>query len=377
MEGPTPVSALLHAATMVTAGIFLFLRILPTFHDPFNFFPFIGLFTILFGGLVSLFQFDIKKIIAFSTCSQLGYMFYSSTLGLYNFSYFHLIVHGFFKALLFLTAGILIHSFNNQQDLRKFGSLLFFSPFSYILFFIGSISIISFPFSSGFFSKDFILLYSFHSYFFIYFFALFGVLLTVSYSFRLFFNLFFSFPKSKSIPHSEPLFSSFFLLIFGSLFFAFFFKDFFFSLNFSLSPFFSFDFEFLPFYIKSLPLFLTFFGILLASFLDSFIFFFPLNFFLSFLLPFFSFFNKKFFFDSLFSNHFSYFFLSISYSSFFKLLDRGLFELFTSLGFYRSLFSFYPSFSLPSSKFESFHSNYFYYIFFLFFLFSFIFILIS
>jgi NADH:ubiquinone oxidoreductase subunit 5 (subunit L)/multisubunit Na+/H+ antiporter MnhA subunit len=146
--GPTPVSALLHAATMVTAGVYLLFRLLPTFEIPsfiIYFGSMIGILTIILGGLIAFSQFDYKKIIAYSTCSQLGFMFYSLFINLPSFSFFHLFIHGFFKALLFLSAGLLIHNLSNNQDSRKFSNLIFFFPFSYILFLAGSLSIISFP----------------------------------------------------------------------------------------------------------------------------------------------------------------------------------------------------------------------------------------
>ena len=127
MAGPTPVSALLHAATMVTAGVFLLFRlesIIYLSNEIRLFIILVGLFTIIFGGLSSINQNDIKKIIAFSTCSQLGYMFLTNGLLIPSVGLFHLLTHGFFKAMLFLTAGIIIHSFRNEQDIRKFGSLV-------------------------------------------------------------------------------------------------------------------------------------------------------------------------------------------------------------------------------------------------------------
>jgi NADH-ubiquinone oxidoreductase chain 5 len=160
MEGPTPVSSLIHAATMVTAGIFLLIRcsflfeIVPTICLLILFF---GSLTTFLGATIGLFQYDIKKIIAYSTCSQLGYMFLSCGLMGFANSFFHLMNHAFFKALLFLAAGLLIHSFSHEQDYRKMGSLIFFLPFCYICILIGSLSLIGFPFFSGFYSKEGIL----------------------------------------------------------------------------------------------------------------------------------------------------------------------------------------------------------------------------
>lgn len=152
MEGPTPVSALLHAATMVTAGVFLLIRLSPFFildlHSSFIFsiLAFIGALTTIFAASSGLVQNDFKKVIAYSTASQLGYMVLAC--GLYNFdmSFFHLINHAYFKALLFLSSGVLIHSFFNDQDLRKFGGLLSYSPFLYLLFLVASFSLAGFLF---------------------------------------------------------------------------------------------------------------------------------------------------------------------------------------------------------------------------------------
>ncbi|MGZ7135498.1 MAG: NADH-quinone oxidoreductase subunit L, partial [Methanobacterium sp.] len=154
MEGPTPVSALIHAATMVTAGIFLIIRC--SFFIRFSnitllLIIFFGSFTILLAGTIALVQNDMKKIIAYSTCSQLGYMFLICGLNGYLFSFFHLINHAFFKALLFLSSGIIIHMFHDEQDLRKIGGILLLTPVTFCLFIIGSLSIIGFPFLSGYF----------------------------------------------------------------------------------------------------------------------------------------------------------------------------------------------------------------------------------
>ena len=157
MEGPTPVSALLHAATMVTAGVYLLLRISYVFAASpkiLLFIAFWGALTAFFAATIGAFQNDIKKIIAYSTCSQLGYMV--SACGLNNFagSYFHLFNHAFFKALLFLGAGSVIHAVVNEQDIRKYGNLLNLLPYTYICMFIGSCSLAGIPFLSGFYSKD-------------------------------------------------------------------------------------------------------------------------------------------------------------------------------------------------------------------------------
>jgi len=157
MEGPTPVSALLHAATMVTAGIFLMIRSNPLL----NYAPttlilmtFIGAITAFFAATCGLVQHDIKKIIAFSTCSQLGYMFYACGLGNFSASLYHLTNHAFFKALLFLGAGAIIHTLQGEQDLRRMGGLGQLMPLTYIAMLIASLSLLGFPFLSGFYSKD-------------------------------------------------------------------------------------------------------------------------------------------------------------------------------------------------------------------------------
>jgi proton-translocating NADH-quinone oxidoreductase chain L len=157
MEGPTPVSALIHAATMVTAGIFLLIRssfILEKLSFILNIIILFGGLTAFFGSTVAFFQNDIKKIIAYSTCSQLGYMMVACGSSNYLSSLFHLLNHAFFKALLFLGAGIIIHSLFNEQDMRKMGNLKKFLPLNYIIMLIGFLSLLGIPFLSGFFSKD-------------------------------------------------------------------------------------------------------------------------------------------------------------------------------------------------------------------------------
>jgi NADH-ubiquinone oxidoreductase chain 5 len=160
MEGPTPVSALLHAATMVTAGVYLLLRMshfLEAAPNVLLIISFWGALTAFFAATVGAFQNDIKKIIAYSTCSQLGYMV--AACGMHNFigSFYHLFNHAFFKALLFLGAGSIIHALIDEQDLRKYGRLINFLPLTYICMLIGSLSLAGLPFLSGFYSKDVII----------------------------------------------------------------------------------------------------------------------------------------------------------------------------------------------------------------------------
>jgi NADH:ubiquinone oxidoreductase subunit 5 (subunit L)/multisubunit Na+/H+ antiporter MnhA subunit len=160
MEGPTPVSALIHAATMVTAGVFLVIRCSPIFEFSsftLNIIAIIGGLTAFVSASIALTQHDIKKVIAYSTCSQLGYMFFACGLSNYYVSLFHLFNHAFFKALLFLSAGSIIHSMRDEQDMRRLGGLSVTMPVTYICFLIGSLSLSGFPFFSGFYSKDVIL----------------------------------------------------------------------------------------------------------------------------------------------------------------------------------------------------------------------------
>lgn len=160
MEGPTPVSALIHAATMVTAGIFLLIRCSFLFEISTNIRTLIiivGAVTALVSALTAIFLYDIKKIIAYSTCSQLGYMAVACGFSQYSLGLFHLINHAFFKALLFLTAGAIIHSFNNEQDIRKLSGIATRMPLIHCAILIGNIAIMGLPFLSGFYSKDLII----------------------------------------------------------------------------------------------------------------------------------------------------------------------------------------------------------------------------
>jgi NADH-quinone oxidoreductase subunit L len=157
MEGPTPVSALIHAATMVTAGVFLMARFSPVMdHAPtaLGFVTFIGATTALFAATIGCVQNDIKRVIAYSTCSQLGYMFVAAGVGAYQASIFHLLTHAFFKALLFLTAGSVIHAMSDEQDMRKMGGIWRLIPFTYAMMWVGNLALAGvFPFA-GYFSKD-------------------------------------------------------------------------------------------------------------------------------------------------------------------------------------------------------------------------------
>ena len=160
MEGPTPVSALIHAATMVTAGVFMVCRLSPVIeYAPvaLDIITIVGALTAIFAATVGMTQFDIKRVIAYSTCSQLGYMFFAAGVSAYPAAMFHLTTHAFFKALLFLGAGSVIHALSDEQDLRKMGGIWRQVPVTYAMMWIGSLALAGFPFFAGFYSKDMIL----------------------------------------------------------------------------------------------------------------------------------------------------------------------------------------------------------------------------
>jgi len=197
MEGPTPVSALIHAATMVTAGVFLVVRCSPLFEYSqvaLNTVIIVGATTALFAATVALVQNDIKKIIAYSTCSQLGYMFIAAGIGAYHVAMFHLFTHAFFKALLFLGSGCVIHSFHEEQDIRNMGGIWKKIPYTYFLMIIGTLALTGFPFLSGYYSKDAIIEFSYLKGNTLGYYAaavgIFTALLTGIYSWRLIFKTF-------------------------------------------------------------------------------------------------------------------------------------------------------------------------------------------
>ena len=197
MEGPTPISALIHAATMVTAGIFMVSRMSPLFElseTALSFILVIGAITALFMGLLGLVQNDIKRVIAYSTLSQLGYMTVALGASAYAAAMFHLVTHAFFKALLFLAAGSVIIGMHHEQDMRKMGGLYKYMPITWFTSLVGSLALIGFPGTSGFYSKDAIIEALHHSHLpgsgFAYFAVVAGVFITALYSFRLFFMTF-------------------------------------------------------------------------------------------------------------------------------------------------------------------------------------------
>jgi len=197
MEGPTPVSALIHAATMVTAGVFLVVRCSPIFEYSqvaLNVVATVGMVTAFFAATVALVQNDIKKIVAYSTCSQLGYMFFAAGVGAYHVAIFHLFTHAFFKALLFLGSGCVIHSFNEEQDIRSMGGVWKKIPYTYALMIIGTLALTGFPFLSGYYSKEAIIEFAYLKGSTIGYYAaavgIFTALLTAIYSWRLIFKTF-------------------------------------------------------------------------------------------------------------------------------------------------------------------------------------------
>ncbi len=189
MEAPTPVSALIHAATMVTAGVFLIVKLSPLYEaTPFvrEIMVMIGSLTALFAAIIALTQIDIKRIIAYSTCSQLGYMVLACGCSAYSAAIFHLVTHAFFKALLFLGAGSVIHAMSGEQDIRKMGGLGKLIPITCVLMWIGSLALAGVPGLSGYYSKDLIIEYVWASdHLFALTIALLVVMLTAFYSWRL------------------------------------------------------------------------------------------------------------------------------------------------------------------------------------------------
>ena len=202
MEGPTPVSALIHAATMVTAGVFLIIRSGPLFEGSplaLTVITIFGALTAFFAATTGVVQNDLKKVIAYSTCSQLGYMVLVCGLSNYSTSLFHLMNHAFFKALLFLSAGSVIHAVSDEQDMRKMGGLIKSIPFTYTMILIGSLSLMGFPYLTGFYSKDLILELTYDKYYiaFAYWLGSFSALLTAFYSVRLIYLTFITDTNSK------------------------------------------------------------------------------------------------------------------------------------------------------------------------------------
>lgn len=360
MEGPTPVSALIHAATMVTAGVFLVIRSSVIFEyapSILNFMTFMGALTAFFAATTAFFQNDIKKIIAYSTCSQLGYMFMACGTSNYIVSLYHLTNHAFFKALLFLCAGAIIHSMSNEQDLRKFGNLRLLMPLVYICFLIGSLSLMGFPYLSGFYSKDFLLevLYLKGTNFstFAYILGIMSAFLTTLYSYKLIYLVFFNdvnFSKTTLRDFHPPGKFVYFCLIFlsfASIFSGFLLKDIFigfgsdfFSDSIFILPnnYISFEVEFIPFIIKFLPFFLSIIALLIFYVLyiynhDIFFTYFTEN---NIVKSVNTFFFKKWYFDKLY-NVFNLYILKKSYTIFIEIIDKGILEILGPDGLVKSI----------------------------------------
>ena len=287
MEGPTPVSALIHAATMVTAGVFLVCRMSPLLEfAPFalNVITIVGAMTAIFAATIGLTQFDIKRVIAYSTCSQLGYMFFAAGVSAYPASMFHLTTHAFFKALLFLGAGSVIHAMSDEQDMRKMGGIWKKIPFTYALMWVGSLALAGIPFFAGYYSKDLILeaawAASSNSGYFAFWLGCLAAFLTAFYSWRVLLLTFHGdFNSSKEVldhVHESPIVMliPLFVLALGAIFSGWYFYNDFVGYNwkefwgnsifisekhkaFKLA-------HYVPLWVKYLPIFLAILGIICA-----------------------------------------------------------------------------------------------------------------
>ena len=331
MEGPTPISALLHAATMVTAGVYLLLRLslLISFsYYTIIFITIIGSLTTFIGGTLALTSLDMKELIAYSTMSQLGYMITIISLKYYNLAFFHLIFHAYFKALLFLTAGSIIHTLFDLQDLRLSGGILHFLPLSYVFALIGFTSLSGLPFTTGFYSKESIINSSFYSQGFlaqfIYLITIITALFTILYSYNFIINIFFSTTRFSLFLlkhlHYYSFHLTFSLIIISilTIFLGFFWSKFLYSYNLPNS----FFVIYLPFYIKIIPiLFLFIFFIFFISFTSS------IN---SYIV------TQQFYFKVLYAT-IAGSMLALSYRIFYKIFDYGFLDLlspFTGHHFY-------------------------------------------
>ena len=287
MEGPTPVSALIHAATMVTAGVFLVCRMSPLLEfAPFalNVITIVGAMTAIFAATIGLTQFDIKRVIAYSTCSQLGYMFFAAGVSAYPASMFHLTTHAFFKALLFLGAGSVIHAMSDEQDMRKMGGIWKKIPVTYALMWVGSLALAGIPFFAGYYSKDLILeaawAASSNSGYFAFWLGCLAAFLTAFYSWRVLLLTFHGdFNSSKEVldhVHESPIVMliPLFVLALGAIFSGWYFYNDFVGYNwkefwgdsilisekhkaFKLA-------HYVPLWVKYLPIILAILGILCA-----------------------------------------------------------------------------------------------------------------
>jgi len=350
MEGPTPVSALIHAATLVTAGIYLLLRSSPLLEyssTALLIITLVGATTAFFAATCGLVQNDLKRIIAFSTISQLGYMVMAVGLSQYNVALMHTVNHAFFKALLFLGAGAVIHSFADQQDVRRMGGLIKFLPFTFSIMLVGTLSLLAIPFLTGFYSKDLILELAYGQYSFsgTYAFILGSITagFTAFYSFRLISLVFLTVPNGprnsylNSHEANLVVIIPLFILSLFSIFFGYVFSDLFVGVG---SGFFGnslfihpnnisiIEAEFsIGLGIKLLPAILTLFGAILAIFMFHKTPDFIINLTDTFLgKKIFTFLNGKYFFDVIYNHYIISSGLQISYAIS-KILDRGVIEL--------------------------------------------------
>nr|YP_009511883.1 NADH dehydrogenase subunit 5 [Hydropuntia rangiferina]AXI97760.1 NADH dehydrogenase subunit 5 [Hydropuntia rangiferina] len=358
MEGPTPVSALIHAATMVTAGVFLLIRFSPLIEFSYivlNILVIFGSLTAFFAGMSGVFQNDLKRVIAYSTCSQLGYMVFACGISCYHVSIFHLVNHAFFKALLFLSAGSVIHALSNEQDMRRMGSLIKFLPLTYSLMLIGSFALVGFPFLTGFYSKDFILELSQITLnnnlgkvegVFACWLGNLAVFFTAFYSFRLVYLTFLNSVNINRImilKSHEPsllMLIPLILLSLCSIFLGYIGKDLFIGLgtdfwksSIIILPMNSYfiEAEWLDTILKWLPFLFSICGIVLATLINVIKVYKLLynNFYriICFLV------NKKWYWDILYNRFFVYPILNFGYFVSFKALDRGFIELLGPYGF--------------------------------------------
>jgi len=360
MEGPTPVSALIHAATMVTAGVFLIARCSFIFEfSPLalSFITLIGAVTAFFAATTGLFQNDIKRVIAYSTCSQLGYMVFACGLSSYDVGVFHLSNHAFFKALLFLGAGSVIHAVSDEQDMRRIGGLQRILPFSYAAMVIGSLALVGFPFLTGFYSKDVILEVAYSKFttfgHFAYFLGSISAFFTAFYSTRLLHLVFLSNPNGNRVnivnAHEGSWRMTFplFLLLLCSIGIGYLTQDLFigvgsnfwgFSLFILPHNYATVDIEFISLFYKLLPFLLTICGITSAYFLYSF----SLSTFfnvkqLEFVKLIYNFISRKWFFDKLYNELITQNLLNSAYYFSYKNIDRGLIENFGPFGIVNTL----------------------------------------
>ena len=350
MEGPTPVSALIHAATMVTAGVFLLIRssfIYENILIILDTITIIGALTSFFAASTGLFQNDLKRVIAYSTCSQLGYMVFACGLSNYSVSFFHLTNHAFFKALLFLSAGSVIHAANDEQDMRKMGGLKNLIPFTFSMFIVGSLALVGFPFLTGFYSKDLILEIAYGKYnflgYFCYCLGTVSAFFTSFYSMRLIFLTFLLKPTGHKQVIRFTYDSGFYIcfalscLAIPSIYVGYFSKETIVGIGstvfnnviyINLKNFNIFDAEFVDVFYKSLPVYCSLLGGVSALILYAFCF--KLLFNLKYMnlgKKIYFFFNRKWFFDKIYNEYLGQFFFKFSYSKSYKFIDKGIFEI--------------------------------------------------